>query len=94
MHFYLLQVGIDKETGEIDIDKIVTGHPASERSKIHLIREALIRLESRTGKLIPMEELRIELAEKISEHEIDDIIEKLKRGGDIFEPRRGFIQRI
>ena len=25
---------------------------------------------------------------------VDEIIEKLKRAGDIFEPRRGFIQKI
>ncbi len=94
MHWYLLQVGIDKETGAIDIDKIATGIPASERSKIVFVRDAIVRLESRTGKLIPTEELRIDLADKINEAEFDDILDKLKRSGDIFEPKRGFIQRI
>ena len=94
MHLFLLQVGIDKETGAIDIDKIVTGIPASERSKIVFVRDAIVRLESRIGKEIPISELKAELAEKINEEEIDDILEKLKRSGDIFEPRKGFIQRI
>ncbi len=94
MHFYLLQVGIDKETGEIDIDRIVTGIPASERGRIVLVREALIKLESRIGKLIPMNDIKTDLSEKISELELDDIIDKLKRSGDIFEPKKGFIQRI
>ena len=31
---------------------------------------------------------------KIDEADVDEAIEKLKRGGDIFEPRRGFISRI
>lgn len=94
MHLYLLQVGIDKETGAIDIDKITTGIPASERSRIVLVRETITRLESRTGKLIPMTELKDELSEKISEQSFYEIIDKLKRSGDIFEPKKGFIQRI
>ncbi len=94
MKFYLLQVGIDQESGSIDIDRITGGVPASERSKIVIVREAIIRLESRTGKLIPVDELKRELQGKIEEPDIDDIMEKLKRIGDIFEPKRGFVQRI
>ncbi|MCL6500424.1 MAG: minichromosome maintenance protein MCM [Candidatus Pacearchaeota archaeon] len=94
MHFCLLQVGMDRETGAIDIDRIVTGVPASERGKIVLVRDALVRLESRIGKLIPINDLRLELAEKVSEAELDEIIDKLKRSGDIFEPKKGFVQRI
>ncbi len=94
MKFYLLQVGIDQETGAIDIDRITGGIPASERSKIVIVREAIIRLESRTGRLIPVDELKKDLQGKIEEPEIDDILEKLERLGDIFEPKRGFVQRI
>jgi len=94
MHFYLLQVGIDKETGEIDIDRIVTGVPASERGRIVLVREALIKLESRIGKLIPINDIKAELSDKISEPELEEIIDKLKRSGDVFEPKKGFVQRI
>ncbi|MFH1823247.1 MAG: ATP-binding protein [archaeon] len=94
MHFYLLQVGIDKETGQIDIDRITSGISASERSKIVIMRDTLIRLESRTGKLIPFGEIREELKEKIDETQISELIDKLKRAGDIFEPKKGFIQRI
>jgi replicative DNA helicase Mcm len=93
MKFYLLQVGIDQETGQIDIDRI-GGTPASERSRIVLVREAILRLESRTGKLIPIKDLKEELIDKIEEPEIDDIVDKLERLGDIFEPKKGFIQRV
>ncbi|UZE94097.1 MAG: minichromosome maintenance protein MCM [Candidatus Pacearchaeota archaeon] len=94
MHFCLLQVGMDTETGAIDIDRIATGIPASERGRIVLVREALVRLESRLGKLIPVNDLKAELSEKISEHELDEIIDRLKRSGDIFQPKKGFVQRI
>jgi len=31
---------------------------------------------------------------ELSEADVEEIIQKLKRSGDIFEPRRGFISRI
>jgi len=93
MHFYLLQVGIDEESGSIDIDRI-TGIPASERSKIIIVRDTIMRLESKLGKLIPMPELKETLKDKVSPDEISEIIDKLKRSGDIFEPKKGFVQRI
>jgi len=91
---YLIQVGFDRETGQIDIDRIATGVPASERGRIIAIKEAIIKFESRFGKSVPLSELKKEMADKIPEDVIDDIIEKLKRSGDIFEPRSGYIQRV
>lgn len=93
MKFYLTQVGFDYETKTFDIDKIVTGIPTSQRSKIIIVRETIARLESRIGKLIPIEELAKELEGKLSTAEIDDSLDKLKMSGDIFEPKRGFVQR-
>jgi replicative DNA helicase Mcm len=92
--YYLMQVGFDYETNQIDIDKITTGIPASRRSKIILVREALNRLESRIGKLIPIEELSKELAEKLDESSIADAIDELHRVGDVFIPRKGYIQKV
>lgn len=94
MKFSLTQVGFDYETKTIDIDRISTGIPASERSKIILVREAIARLESRLGKLIPMEDLINELQDKINAEVLYDIVDKLKRTGDIFEPRKGHISKI
>jgi len=94
MHHYLLEVGMDKETGAIDIDRIVSGTPASERNKIVIVRESINKLESRIGKLIPLDELKADLGEKINDTEFEEIVDKLKRSGDIFEPKKGFVQRI
>ncbi len=94
LHFSLLQIGFDKETGQIDIDRIATGIPASQRSKIILVRDTIQKFESRFGKLIPIEELKRELGEKISEDALDEAVDKLRRSGDIFIPKRGYIQRV
>jgi len=92
--YMLLQIGIDQETGQIDIDRIATGIPASERAKIILVRETINRLETKLGKLIPIKELIKELEGKISEDEVYEIIEKLKRTGDIFQPKKDYIEKI
>lgn len=93
MKFYLMQVGYDYETKTFDIDKI-SGNPASSRNKIHIVKEELMRLESRLGKLIPMEEVEKALADKMKPNELEEVFEKLVRAGDLFRPRKGFVQRM
>ncbi len=91
----LMQVGFDYETGQIDIDRISTGIPASQRSKIVILKGIINELEERLGKSIPIEDIMNESAEKGIDHaQAEEIIERLKREGEIFEPRRGFVQKI
>ena len=95
MHYCLSQVGLDPETGQIDIDRISTGITASERGKISLIKELITELEGRLGKTIPLEKLSEAAKEKgISEEDVNDIVEKLKRAGDIFSPRPDIISKL
>jgi replicative DNA helicase Mcm len=93
MKYYLMQVGYDYESQTFDIDRISTGIPTSQRSKIITVRETLTHLESRLGSLIPVEELVNELKDKLTENEIDDALSKLQASGDIFRPKKGYIQR-
>ena len=95
MRYCLMQVGFDHETGQIDIDRMSSGVSASHRNKIHTVREILDSFESSGKKSIPMEDIVAEATEKkISESQVEEIIEKLKREGEIYEPRRGFISKI
>ena len=95
LHYCLNLIGIDPETGKIDIDRITTGISATERSKILIIKEIIIELESKVGKTIPIEEvLRLAAEKGIDEDKAEESIEKLKRSGDIFEPKRGFLSKI
>jgi len=95
MHFCLSQVGLDPETGAIDIDRISTGITASERSHISTVKEIINELEKKVGRTIPMDDI-VELAKQkgIDEEGIEESIQKLKRAGDIFEPTRGKISKI
>jgi len=95
LHHCLAQIGLDPETGKIDIDRITTGISATERSKIVSLKEIIVDLENRLGKTIPIDDIIREAGERgMSEDKVEEAIERLKRSGDVFEPRRGFISRI
>lgn len=95
LQYCLEQVGLDPETGKIDIDRISTGISTSERTKMIGVRELIHELEEKLGKIIPLEEVVKAAQEKgISEEKVVETIEKLKRSGDLFEPKRGHISRI
>ena len=92
--YYMMQVGYDYETKTFDIDKIVTGVTTSQRGKIITVREILAKLESKLGKLIPVEEVKKELQNKLTEKELEEALDKLALTGDIFYPRKGYVQRV
>jgi len=92
--YYMMQVGYDHETKTFDIDRIAVGTSTSQRSKVILLRETISKLEERLGKFIPQEELEKELGGKLTNDEIDEAIQKLISSGDVFIPRKGFVQRI
>jgi len=94
MKYYLMQVGYDYESKTIDIDKIGSRFSTSQRNKIFTVRDVIIQLESKLGKMIPLEELEKELEGKLNKQEIEDAINKLNSQGEIFKPRRGFVQRM
>lgn len=90
----LSQVGYDEETKSFDIDRITTGVTASKRNKIVIVRETLAGLESKLGKLIPTDEIEAVLKDKMSEVELEDALNQLSKSGDIFRPKKGFIQML
>ncbi|MBW2991906.1 minichromosome maintenance protein MCM, partial [Candidatus Woesearchaeota archaeon] len=95
VHYCLSQVGLDPETGKIDIDRISTGITTSQRSKIFSVKDVIVELENKIGKIIPIDDITKECSNRgIDESEVEEVLEKLKRSGDIFEPKHGFIGRM
>ena len=89
------QIAFDEKTGTFDIDRIATDMPASTRNKLITMKEIIQALEAQVGKTIPVDDVIKAAGEKdITEAECEEILQKLKRAGDIFEPRKGFISRI
>ena len=94
--YCLNQIAKDTETGKIDIDRLSSRITATQRSGISIIKEIINALEEQLGsKTIPVEQV-IEAAQQKSlrPEQVDDLLEKLRRSGDIFEPKRGFIQKL
>lgn len=92
----LTAVGVDPKTGQIDIDRITTGISATQRNKILVVRDIIIALEKNLGKKsIPVEDIIVEAGNKgLSEGDVEEVIMKLQREGELFSPRKNFYQRI
>lgn len=94
LHYCLTKIASD-EAGQIDIDKITTGITSSQRSRIYAVKKIIEELETEIGNKIPRSEIEKKAADKeIGASELDDILLKLSRSGEIFEPTPGTIQRL
>jgi len=94
LKYYLSQVGVDPETGEFDIDRISTGITQSQRNKIKIIKDVIAQLETQHQE-VPLELVIKEGKNQgVDESKSEEIIDKLKRSGEIYEPRSGFLRLI
>ncbi len=95
VHFCLMQIGIDPTTGKMDIDRFRGGISASQRSYIRIVKDIINSMEEKFGKVIPIAEIIKAAKEKeVDEERVSDLIQKLKRSGDLFMPKNGFISRL
>ena len=94
LQYTLEQVGMDPETGDFDIDRIESGVSSSQRNRIQTIKH-IIDQASGDDDAAEIEEV-IEMAESedIKPEKTEEVIEKLKREGELFEPKQGFVQKI
>ncbi|MBI4451179.1 hypothetical protein HY642_04345 [Candidatus Woesearchaeota archaeon] len=94
LDYCLRLVAFDEQTGTFDVDRIASDTSAAQRSKIGVVRELIAELEKIT-KQIAIGDLVNAAAEKeLNSSDVEEIVEKLKRSGDLFETKSGFIQRL
>jgi len=91
----LRQVGIDPETGKMDIDTIMVGTTSSTRSKIEILLEIIANLESEhKGQAVPLEIVYDKAYESgINREFVERNIEHMRQDGMLFQPKAGFIKR-
>lgn len=92
MQFSLRQLGFDPETGAIDIDKSEGATSYSERSKLRKLLDLITEMSLKKKEIL-VKDLE-QAAKKEGIEEIDELLERLKREGMLFEPSPGFIQKI
>ncbi|HNW05899.1 MAG TPA: minichromosome maintenance protein MCM [archaeon] len=90
----LEQTAVDMETGKIDIDIITTGTSTSERQFIKRVLN-IIKDMTVDGKAVTIAEIS-ETMEKqnISRDKLMDAILKLKKSGELYEPKSGLIKPV
>ena len=94
MEYSIRQLGFDRETGKIDIDR-TEGVSSSQRSKIHSILNIIEKLEKTIGRPVPAEEIKATAQDEgISESDTEDMLQRLKKEGIIFEPKANFVQKL
>jgi replicative DNA helicase Mcm len=82
----------DPETGRIDIDIITSGQTQSSRDHMRTITE-IIKSKSKEMGNVPIQDVIAEaLSRGIEEEKVRDLITKLKKAGDIYEPSHGFLK--
>ncbi len=95
LHYTLSQIGLDPDTGKLDIDRITTGITASQRNHIVVVREVINQLVKERGDLISEEDILRECELKgLEESKTEEVLTKLNRTGDIFSPKRGFYSKM
>jgi len=92
---YLQDVGIDTETGKVDIDIIMTGKPKSARDRMDTILRTLADLEKELG-LVQESVLYQALSQKIdlADQDAHKLINQLIRDGLLYNPKEGYIKRM
>lgn len=88
----LKQVGMDSETGKLDIDILTVGVGRSQRERIKDLKNIIMDLSAEYGTGgVPADKI----LEKANEHgmnkeKVEKEIKKLKEIGEIFEPKVGY----
>ena len=96
MSVMLSTVGIDVETGAIDIDTLMLGRPRSQQEKLKVFMETLNELlEASEDGRVSVRELTKTLIDKgLTKEFIRKTIRRLIREGELYEPEVGYISRV
>lgn len=93
MTFCLSKIGMDPSTGVYDID-MVAGIPASKKNKLETVLKLIENIEKENGTSVKVQELVEKLEGKMTESEVDEAVEKLRREGELMEPKQGFVKTL
>lgn len=89
VNYYLGKVGVDRETGDLDIDIIATGISHSQKDKMKILT-GIIRELCIDNEYASMKDIKTRAMEEgLDEKTVEGMMSKMIRGGIIFEPKRG-----
>ena len=88
---YLRRVGLDRETGQIDIDIITTGISHTQHDRMRIIIDLIQRLsdESKDGNAARSDIISEAEINGLESVKVERALDRLKRNGQIYEPTHG-----
>ncbi len=90
----LRQVGVDRETGKMDIDMIMTGAPKSQRDRLTTLLDVIATLEKEHKGPVQVQDIIDRAKEyQLEEGFVKEALQRLLNDGTIFEPEPGYIKR-
>jgi replicative DNA helicase Mcm len=89
----LRDIGMDPETGEFDADVVETGTSKSQRDRIKNLKALIEEIEDEFEDGAPVQEV-LDRAEEVGldPSKAEDEIEKLRRRGEVYEPRQNHLR--
>lgn len=90
----LEQVGVDPETGDYDIDMIESGVSGSQRNRLQTLKHIINNLGGEESPVETQDVISEADEQGIPPEKSEEMINKLKSEGELFEPKQGTIQRI
>ncbi len=90
----LMEVGIDPETGKFDIDRLESGTTSTQRNKLKIILSLVSEMQEESPEKTVLVNDVVAAAEDQGIEGADEIIQKLKTSGELFEPKHGHIRKV
>ncbi|MGA9139825.1 MAG: minichromosome maintenance protein MCM [Methanocella sp.] len=88
----LKQVGMDQETGKLDIDKLTVGVAKSQRDRIKSLKHIIEDLAKEYDGPVPIDAIIDKATEGgLTKDKVEKELKKLKEIGEIFEPKSGHV---
>ena len=88
---YLRRVGLDRETGRIDIDLITTGISHTQHDRMRLLTDVIQQLcdEAKDGSAGRNEIIQEAELQGLESSKVEQALDRMKRSGQIYEPSHG-----
>ncbi len=90
----LAELVTDKETGRIDIDLLTTGQSANQTQQLKTVLNIVKTLAMEHDKVLVDQVLEEAGQNGIDKEKARDIISKLKRSGELYEPSHGVLKPV
>ncbi|MFB6244816.1 MAG: LAGLIDADG family homing endonuclease [Candidatus Nanohaloarchaea archaeon] len=94
LKYCLKQVGVDPETGDYDIDMIESGVSSSQRNRLQSVKKVINDLGGDEEPVEAQEVVERSVDAGIPEEKVEEILNRLKSEGELFEPEQGKIQKL